>query len=84
MHNICDSVILQRNCKFGVSEQNPSWLMMLTSISGINYALDEYENFCEYGPNALPTQIIHAVAIFQIGWIYLINSLSRVNELIWP
>ena len=53
---------------------------MLTSVSGINYALDEHENLCEYGPNALPSQIIHVVAIFQIGWIYLINSLGRVNE----
>ena len=71
----------QLNCKFGVSEQNPCWVVVLTSVSGTNYAHNEYSDLCEYGTcNTIQDSAI----LYQVGWIYLITCLSYcVNKLIW-
>ena len=49
--------MLQLSCKFGESKWNPYWVIVLTSSSGINYVLNEYEENGQYGPYAIPSEL---------------------------
>ena len=40
--------MLQLSCKFDGSALNIYWIIVLTSYSGINYVLNEYEGLGQY------------------------------------
>ena len=46
------------NCKSGKSKCNPYWVILLVSSLGTNYILNEHEDFCHYGPYAMPSKMI--------------------------
>ena len=50
--------MLQPNHKFCVSEQNHSFVIVFKSVSSSNHAFQEYEYWYEYGPYALPSEIM--------------------------
>ena len=50
--------MLQFSCKFGESKWNPGWDIVFTSLSGTNYVLKEHEDFDQYGPYAVPSELI--------------------------
>ena len=47
-NTIQENVIFKSPCKFGESKWNPCWLIILTSSTGINYVLNEYEDVDQY------------------------------------
>ena len=53
-----DNALLQLCCKFGVPKWNLYWVFVLTNSSGTNYVLNEYEHFDQYGPYAIPSEIM--------------------------
>ena len=69
--------MLQLIGKFGVSEQNPCWIMVLTIVSGSNYALNEYEYSCEYGLYAIPSDIMPCCSC-PTGWVDLFDKLTKL------
>ena len=50
--------MLQLSWKFDESKLNPYWVIMLTNSSGTNFAPNGHEDFDQYGPNAIPSDIM--------------------------
>ena len=57
-NTILDTATLQLSAKFGESKWNPYWVIMLTSLSGSVYALNEHKDVDQYGPYAIPSEIM--------------------------
>ena len=76
--------MLQLSCKFDESKWNPYWVNMLTSSSGINYVLNEYEDVGQYGPYAIPSEVMQCYS-YPTSLVNQFESLLtlRVDELIW-
>ena len=49
---------LKLSCKFGESKCNPYSDIILTTSHGTNHVLDEHINFRQYGPYAMPSEMI--------------------------
>ena len=43
---------------FDESKWNPYWVNMLTRSSGTNYVLNEHEDVDQYGPYAIPFELM--------------------------
>ena len=58
INTIEDNAILKPPCKFGESNWNPYWVIMLTSSSGTNHVPNEQEDVDQYGSFAIPSGIM--------------------------
>ena len=50
--------MLKLSWKFGESEQNPYWVIVLTSSSSTNYVRNEHEGVNEYGSFSIPSELL--------------------------
>ena len=60
--------MLQLSCKFDESKWNPYWVNMLTSSSGTNYVLNKHEDVDQYGPYAIPSEVM-ACYSYPVGLV---------------
>ena len=49
--------MLKLTGKFGESKWHPYWVIVLTSSSGTNYVLNEYEDVDQYGSFSIPSEL---------------------------
>ena len=57
-NTIRDNAMLKLYWKFGESKLNPSWLIVLTNLTGTNYVLNEHEDVDHYGSLAIPSKMM--------------------------
>ena len=50
--------MLQLSCKFDESKWNPDWVNILTSSPYTNYVFNEHEDVGQYGPYAMPSEVM--------------------------
>ena len=50
--------MLKLSLKFGESNWNPYWVIMLTGSSGTNYVPNEHEDVDQYGSFTQPSEIL--------------------------
>ena len=50
--------MLKLSLKFGESNWNPYWVIVLTSSSGTNYVPNEHEDVDQYGSFTIPSEIM--------------------------
>ena len=57
-NTIQDNAMLKLSLKFGESNWNPYWVIVLTSSSGTNYVPNEHEDVDQYGSFTIPYEIM--------------------------
>ena len=63
---------LHVSCRFDESTWNTNWFIMLRSSFGMNYTLNEYGAFRQYGPYEIPSEKmpchIHHAKFVELKW----------------
>ena len=57
-NTIPDNAMLQLSSKFDESKWNPCWLIALANSTGTNHGLNKHEDFDQYGPYAIPSEVM--------------------------
>ena len=59
--------VLQLSCKYGELKWNPCWVTVLMGSSGTNYLHTEHEDFDQYGPYAITSELMSCCS-YESNW----------------